>query len=213
MPTSEDKTGGRRRRVIVDPRFIFGIVLMAGSTAGVLWLVSSADQTTTMLAADSTLMPGDRVTATDLVVVDVRMPVVEDHYLQPGDLPADGAVVIRVVDEGELVPASAIGAAANENSTSMVVALSGRLPESVGRGAEVDLWASPATDDRRFGPPAVLVPSALVVRIVEDDGFVVDRSASAVEILVPESRVPRVLEAIANADALALVPVAVSAGN
>lgn len=196
-----------RRRVWFDPRFGIGIVLVAASTAGVVTLLATADSTVQVMAARTTLLPGERVSADDLVPVSVRLPSAGQRYVGPSEVPPGGLLVSRVIEKGELVPSSAIGSLDGERLTSVVVSLSGRLAASIDAGSTVDVWASRTSDDGGFGPPAVLVPSALVVRIIEEEGFVVDRSTGAVELLVPQSRIARVLEAIANLDALALIPV------
>ena len=71
-------------------------------------------------------------------------------------------------------------------------------------GAVVDVWAARSTDRDGFDTPTVLVPEASVVRLFDSDGFM--RSGEKqVELLIPKARVPAVLEAIANADAVSLV--------
>lgn len=57
-----------------------------------------------------------------------------------------------------------------------------------------------------FGPPSVLVASATVVRVITAEGVIADRSEQSVELLVPRTKTAAVLEAIANAAALSLVP-------
>jgi len=44
------------------------------------------------------------------------------------------------------------------------------------------------------------------VRLVDQQGLVVDDGWAAIEVLVPRTDVARVLEAIANDDAIAVVP-------
>jgi hypothetical protein len=81
-------------------------------------------------------------------------------------------------------------------------------------GATVDVWASPAdAETRGFGAPLVLVSDAVVVRVVEDEGLVSSRGGGAVEVLVPRSRVARVLQAQAAGDALAVVPAGLALGG
>ncbi len=55
--------------------------------------------------------------------------------------------------------------------------------------------------------PTVLVSGATVVKVLDDTGSMsVSSSGSSVEVLVPRTRVARLLEAIASKDALAIVP-------
>lgn len=203
----------RAKRPWFDPRFAIGLVLVAVSVVGVVVLVGAADSSVRVLAARSTLVPGDRVTASDLVSTSVRIASATSTYITAADIPTDGFIVTRVIDSGELVPRSAVGATAGERQTSVVVAVSGQLAASIDAGATVDLWASREGEQSTFGPPVVLVSAATVVRLVEKAGLVVDQSAGSVELLVPKNRVAVVLEAIANDDALSVVAVSIPVGG
>ncbi len=108
---------------------------------------------------------------------------------------------------GELVPASAIGSVAGLNLTSVVLSLDSRLPASIAPGSRVDVWSAREVESRTFGAPVVLVPSAIVVRVIDEEGIVVGGSGAVVEILIPRFATARVLEAIANGASLAVIPV------
>jgi hypothetical protein len=199
----------RRRRFWFDPRFAIGILLVVASVGGVLSIVSSADASTQVYAARDAIAPGDRIDAGDLVAVSVRIDQSGELYLAPGDMPEEGLVVVRSVGDGELVPASAIGSAAGLRLASVVVTLNGQLPESITPGAVVDLWAASQQESSSFGPPSVIVTGATVVREVESEGLVASGDVSSLELLVPRSKVARVLEAIANEDSLSAIPASI----
>jgi hypothetical protein len=198
---------GGATRAWLDARFLLGIVLVAGSVAGVWGIVSAAERTEQVYAAGAPLAVGDRVTGDDLVLAPVRLGGSGRHYLAPEDLPDEGLVVTRAVDEGELVPASAVGAASSLRMASVVVPLGSEPARGVEAGALVDVWSAPELQEGGYGPPAVLVAGAEVVRTVEDGGFLAGAGAGAVEVLVPKDRVARLLQALANSDAISLVPV------
>ena len=200
------QTRPARTRLWFDPRLLIGLVLIAASVAGVVGIVSVADASVQVLAARGALVPGDRIDAADLVAVSVRLQAGDDLYLLPGDVPSDGLVVARAVGEGELVPTAAVGARAGLGLASVVVTINGQLPGAVTPGATADLWASVHEDSSSFGPPSVIVSGATVVRIIEADGLVTSGDVTTLEILVPRLRVARVLEAIANDDAMSIVP-------
>jgi hypothetical protein len=80
----------------------------------------------------------------------------------------------------------------------------------VSAGTVVDLWSAHETEHGVFGPPAVLVGSATVVRVITPDGLVAGTTRS-VELLVSRSKTASVLEAVANQDAMSVVPVALPA--
>lgn len=194
-----------------DPRFAIGIVLVVVSVLGVVAVISVADSSVLVYAARTSLSPGDRVRASDFDARSVRLGALGGKYLVDGDIPRTGFVVTRAVSAGELMPASAVGDVAGTASASIVVSVGGELARSVGEGSVVDLWSAKETEDNLFGPPSVLVASATVVRVIAKDGVIADRSAQSVELLVPRTKIAAVLEAIANADALSLVPASIPA--
>ena len=198
-----------RKRFWLDPRLVIGLVLIGASVVGVLGIVSSADSSVQVLAARDALAPGDRIDASDLIATSVRLPSVDDKYLVPGDVPVDGLIVTRAVGEGELVPASAVGAKAGLGLASVVVTISGQLPGAIETGATADLWASRHEESSSFGPPSVIVSGATVVRVIESEGLVTSGDTTTLEILVPRMRIARVLEAVANEDALSIVPTSI----
>jgi len=200
-------TGGKTR-FWVDPRFIIGLLLVAASVGGVYAIVSFADTSVPAYTARDPLAQGDVISLDDLVESHVRLDGADDLYLLEGDVPDDGLVVVKPVAAGELVPASAVGSAAGQRFASVVLTLATQLPASVGPGSPVDLWSAQEGDDG-FGPPTVLVSSATVVRLVTSEGLVVDKRVATVELLVPKSKIARVLEAVANGDALSVVPVSI----
>ncbi len=206
------RTERPRRSVRIDPRLLIGVVLVVASVAGVYAVVASTDRSIQVLAAASTVSPGDRIYAGDLRPTSVRLGDAGERYLAPGDVPADGLLVTRSVAEGELVPRSAVGSAASIRFASIVVTVSGQLSKSIVPGVVVDVWSAAETDHGVYGPPVVLVGSATVVRVVESGGIIADQGGG-VEVLIPRARIARVLEAVANGDAISLVPVSIPAGR
>jgi len=201
----------RRRPVAIDVRLIIGIVLVVASVAGVLAIVSAGDHRVTVYAASSSLSPGDRIDAGDLALRQVSLDSAQGLYLSPGDLQGDGLVAVAVVRVGELVPLSAVGNNIGELSTSLVLQLDVRVSSAVVPGAVVDVWSAAAASGDvaslgGFGPPIVLATDAVVVRVIDDEGIIAGSDGDSVEVLVPRVRIARLLQAIANGDALAIVP-------
>jgi hypothetical protein len=201
----------RRRRLVIDVRLVIGIGLVVASVAGVVSIVSASDRRITVYAAAETFAPGDRIGAEQLLPRQVILDDAEGLYLR--DAPASALIVTEVVRRGELVPVSALSTTDGTRATSLVLALSGEVSESVVAGSLVDVWSSAAvTGDGAvgssggFGPPAVLTADAVVIRVIEPDGIVSAADGQSVEVQVPRSRIARVLQAIANGDALAVVP-------
>ncbi len=207
------RTGAERtpRAFWFDPRFAIGLSLVAFSVLGVFAVVASADRSVLVYSARASLSPGDRVHASDFDARSVRLGSVEGKYLRDGEIPRSGFVVTRAISAGELVPVAALGDTAGVRVASLVVKVNGELARSVAEGSVVDLWSAKQTESTVFGPPSVLVASATVVRVVSRDGVIADRAAQSVELLVPRTKTAAVLEAIANADSLSLVPSSIPA--
>ncbi|WBM79530.1 hypothetical protein KIV56_14545 [Cryobacterium breve] len=195
-----------RPGVWFDPRLLIGLVLVLGAVGGVALVVAGSDRTTAVYAARDALMVGDRVTAADLELSQVRLDGALPLYVTPERMPADGLVLARTVAAGELIPVSAVGASADAGVTTVVVELTDALAEAVVPGAVVDVWSSPQTARGEFGPPTVLVGRAGVVRVLEPSGLSVGTSRRSVELRVPSEVVAAVLTAIANRAAIAVVP-------
>jgi hypothetical protein len=196
----------RSRSFAFDPRLLIGLALVVASIAGVIGIIRAADESVQVYAARGPLSPGDRVDVNDLEVRSVRLDLSAPLYLAPGDVPPSGLVVTRSVSDGELVPASAIGSVDGLRLTSLVLSVDSQLSASVKPGTVVDLWASREVENGQFGPPVVIVSGATVVRLVTSQSIVAGGETTAVEILVPKSKVARILEAVANDDSLSIVP-------
>lgn len=223
----------RRRRFWFDPRFAIGLVLVVVSVLGVVGLVNAANASVDVLAARTALTPGERVHTSDLVPTSVRVGRTAQLYLVAADVPSAGVIVTRAIAAGELVPQSAVGSEAGAELTSIVVSVNTALAASVGPGSRVDLWsadqASAASAENAdgtggtgdhavdggvsgFAPPTVLVPSAIVVRLVDQKQLVAS-SGSSVEVLIPKDDTASVLDAVANGAVLSVVPVDLPLGH
>ncbi|RZU64396.1 hypothetical protein EV379_0691 [Microterricola gilva] len=203
----QEKTAGAgaKRPLWFDPRFAVGVVLVLGSIIGVTAVVASVDDSAQMYVARTTMPAGTTITAAELEPTAVRLGTAESRYLDPAGLPEGGLVLTRAVAAGELIPLTAVSDTAELGRTGVVVALSGDIAASVAAGAPVDLWAAQQLEHGRFGPPGVIVSSAEVVRVLEDGGLL-GSAGRSVELRLPTSSVAAVLQAVANGDALSLVP-------
>ncbi len=196
-----------------DPRLLVGLLLVLVSVALGARLVAAADDTTPVWAARSTLAVGTPLTGDTLTAVRVRLPSVEG-YLPADAPPPEGLVATRAVGAGELVPASAAGAATDLARRPVVVPVSGPLPEGLRAGALVDVWVSradPAARDGSRRPAERLVERADVRAVTDDGGGLSATSTTGVEVLLDPAQLPVVLDALAAQASVALVPVPGSA--
>lgn len=193
-----------------DPRLGVGVLLVACSVALGAWTLGEGDGGVPVYVAREVLTPGEHLTLDALVVVSAAVP--EHGFYLPADapLPVD-AVVTRVVGGGELVPAAAVGAAADVAVRPVSVTVAGSLSSGVVAGALVDLWltATPPAAAGSSTEPAepVLVAGALrVAGVQDDDSLFAGAQRTAVEVLVPEDGLKPVLAALAAEGELTLVP-------
>jgi hypothetical protein len=191
----------RKRAFWSDARFFVGVALIAASVAGVWGVVAASRHTVPVLAASSTIVPGQAVTAADLRVVDVGLGQADGLYLTPDEL-GDGLVAARTIGAGELVPIEAVGSSATV--TTVVVRSAVEVPGAVTAGTAVELWEAPATDDG-FDAPRVLVADATVAAVVRAEA-VMATGETSVELVVDRSDVADVLAAVAAGSALSVVP-------
>jgi hypothetical protein len=193
-----------------DPRLLAGIAMVAAAVLLGSWAVRTAQATVPVYAARGALVPGDRLEASELVVVDVRLGTVDlDRYLS-ADEPLGDAVVVRVVDRGELVPASAVGSAADLQMRPVSVTLDRPPSQGVTEGAQVDLWFTPtpsADQDAPSQPPRELATGLTVAEVTRPDGAFSVAGGTQVQVLVTNDQLPDILTALAADGTVDVVPV------
>lgn len=189
-----------------DPRLIVGIVLVVASVLMGALLVSRLSETTPVLVARSPIVPGDPIDTADLVVVEMRLGDQTGLYAGTMDSVPAGAVATRTVQEGELLPMSAIGQAAEVTLRPVVIPVDATVAESVVPGATVELWhTAPTSADSEEVQAVLLVPDAVVRRI--DEGSSLGMRSMAVEVLVPSGSVGGVLEVLSQDERLDVIGV------
>ncbi|MEG3616492.1 hypothetical protein [Isoptericola haloaureus] len=200
-----------RRPTWRDPRLVVGLVLVAGAVALGSWVVADADRTVPVYAAAGTLTPGEPVAADSLRVVDVNLGTETARYLRADAGPPTDQVALRVVEDGELVAAAALGPADGVDVRAVAVPISAGLSERIRAGAVVDLWFVPEARPGAKGDapePVPLVADVVVEQVdVSDSGLVV-ADGGTVHVLVGTEDLPSVLAALGADGSIAVVPVA-----
>jgi len=192
-----------------DPRLLVGVVMVAGSVALGSWAVRSAQSTVPVYVAREALVPGQRLAADDVVVAQVQLgPGELAHYVSADvALPAD-AVVVRVVGDDELLPAGAIGSAADLEVRSVAIPLERAPSRDVTVGALVNVWYVPEdTREDAAGPPQQLATSLPVAEVARPEHSLGGADGVSAHVLVPTELLPRVLAALASDGVLEVVPV------
>ena len=191
-------------------------LLVGGAVALGTWVMTAAQETTGVYVTSNAVAPGDRVSAQQLSVVQVRGEHIHEHYLIADEtLPAE-AVALRVLAAGEFIPRSAIGDAQLMLDRPIAIPMSTSLSKNVTAGSLADLWFVPdvsATVSNGASPeeaptsePRQLAAGLVVAEITENSGLMA-RSGLSVHVLVPTDLLPAVLGALAAPGTVSLVPV------
>ena len=134
-----------------DPRLAIGLALVCLSVLVGARVLANADDTVAVLAARDALVAGQPVGSQDLVEVRLRFTSDEDadRYLAGGDELPQGAVLLRPIGPGELVPRSAVSTEAGGLIEVPLSVDPGRVPASVRAGSVVDVWVTAGEDGGR----------------------------------------------------------------
>lgn len=182
-----------------DPRLLAGVGLVAASVALGSWALRAAERTVPVFVVRETTVPGAGLDSAALGVADVRLGGVDLARYVRADVPLPaGAVALRVVEAGELLPAAAVGSAEDLALRPVGVPVTGRPPDAVRVGARVDLWFSPpATARDEPARPSQLAAGLTVAEVDRPQGAFA-AGATTVQVLVPVAQLPDVLGALAT---------------
>jgi hypothetical protein len=144
-----------RRRSWRDPRLAVGLALVCVSVLVGARVLASADDTVAVLAARDSIAAGQPLEAADLTEVQLRFDSEQDadRYLSGAEEVPAGAVLLRPVGPGELIPRTALS---TDRGGLVELPLSvdpGRVPVSVHPGAMVDVWVTGDGDGPGSGGP------------------------------------------------------------
>lgn len=197
-------SAARSRAFWADARFLIGVALVVAAIAGVWSVLAMSRHTVPVLSAARTIVAGDTLDTADLRIVEVAIGGLDETYAVPGRL-APGSVATRTIGAGELVPVSAVSDPTAAARTTVVVSIAHAVPATLAAGDRVEVWHAPQQQDG-FGEPRVLVPDATTREVRPGDG-VLARASADVELVVERGEVAGVLAAIADGDAISVIPV------
>lgn len=212
-PPAATGTGARRLRRPSwrDPRLLAGLLLVLLSVVGVAGLVRAVDATEPVLVARRALTPGQALTRDDVSVAHLRVVGAGQPYV-PASRPLDDLVVVRSVPAGELVPASALGAADEVDLRPVTVPVEPGAAGGLAAGAVVDVWVASRSADRAeaYDRPRLVAAAAQVSeRSLARAGWggPAGATGSTVQLLLTPALVPELIQAVDNAARITLVPV------
>lgn len=195
MHESSPVAGRLRRPGWKDPRLLVGVLLIAVAIVGVSAIVQGADRTVAYYAADTTLTPGMVLDEGHVAVAQVQ--VADDVYVAANATAQPwGQVVTRVIEQGELVPASALESPTDFDGRPVAVVTTSPVAPDIVAGSQVDIWVT--APNAQGDPMSSLVGEQLVVADVmrEDGAFSMSR-APTVYVVVPADQIQPLLQALA----------------
>lgn len=210
-PASRAATAARLRAPSWrDPRLLVGLLLVLTSVLLGARAVAAASSTTPVWAAARTLVPGEEVTAGDLRRVDVHVDGGAGAYLPAGAPLEDGAVVLREVVAGDLVPRSSLGASADLTTRPVGLPVSGPVPSGLVAGALVDVWVVPPAPrggepDAAAAGPHQLATSAVVAEVTTDSSAFSTGRGAVVQVELAPAELQQALQALADDASVSLV--------
>ncbi|WP_342024097.1 hypothetical protein AAE021_02520 [Arthrobacter citreus] len=188
-----------------DPRLLLGIMLVLASTAGVVALVGSADQTTEVFVVDEDIPVGTPVSAEDLAVVPVRLGDVSGSYLPASEGIPERSVASSLLRKGELVARSQLGTADGLKRKPVGLRVDDLLPSGTRAGSRVDVWVALPDERNGFKEPQKILTAAEISELTVDESVLGANRSTQILVLVEDEDLAGLLSAQSNGAKIAVV--------
>ena len=193
------------RKRNVDFRLVLGILLVAGSIAGVVALISALDRSEPVYVAVRPIASGELIRAEDVAIERLNLGESTSRYLVPdGDF--SPVRTARAVEAGELIPLRSLGEVDPE-IVNTVVSVTGPIPADLTAGSVVDVWAAPSGSLQGDDLARMIATAAEVVEIRDAAGFA-SQATSELELRLERNKLPELLAAVARGEYVTVVQVA-----
>ncbi|MEI2777165.1 MAG: hypothetical protein V9G19_14580 [Tetrasphaera sp.] len=193
-----------------DARLLIGLLLVLLSTSLGAAALRAADDRVPVFVARQTLVPGQRLDPGTLGTVAVQVDRTGEAYLRAAQsLPPDG-YVLREVRSGELLPASAVGTAAQIAVQPLAVGIDQVSAATLVDGSVVDVYANKrlaSSGPQEFGDPVRVLEAVSVATVSTSGSGLGSSGRSFVQLLVPTGRVAQLIGLIDAGAKVTLVAV------
>ncbi len=155
--------------IFKNSRLILGlsVLLIAVFSAGLI--SKEANRTVQVWAASSNLSPGSLISENDIQKVSVLLPDSSKNYISVR-AQIVGAIVLKKINVGELIPVAAVSASANSFNQRLVpisVAVTD-IPLSLNRGDIIDIYGIPTRDSKFFTEPRLISEQISVSEVLKE---------------------------------------------
>jgi hypothetical protein len=189
-----------------DPKLLVGVLMIAASVALGAWAVSAAEASTPVYVARGALTPGEQLGSEAVAVARVRLAAAEaDRYLPATEPLPEGAVAVRAVGDGELVPRAAVARSTDLRVRPVAIPVTDPPSAGVDEGASVDVWLTPEVQDGQTPIPRLLAEQLTVAEVTRPTGGFTVGAETVVHVLVPTDALSDVLGALATRQAVQVV--------
>ncbi len=184
--------GRLRRPSWKDARLVVGLVLVLLATGLGAAGLRAADDRVPVLVAKSVLVPGQRLDPSLLTTAEVQVERTGDAYVTAArGVPSDG-YVLREVRPGELVPASAVGTAAQVGVAPLAVSIDQVSASTLATGSLVDVYADKPTTGSgtpQFAGPQRVLERVYVAKVSSGGSGLGSSSHPFAQLLIPTGQV------------------------
>lgn len=186
----------------LDARLLAGLLMVLLSVVVGAKVFADADERVEVWSVARDLGADTPLTEDDVEVAAVRLDGVARRYVSASQ-DVEGLVLSRPLGRGELLPVSAVGGAGARDQRRVVIEVDRFGVAGLAKGGVVDLYVVRETAAGEAPPPPELVLAGVTVgEDVRSGGgtFGGSGSRSGVTLLVDQSEVPDVIDAVAHGD-------------
>lgn len=190
-----------------DPKLLVGLALILLSVVSVIGVVRATNQTETFYALARDVPVGQKITVEDLREVDVRLSDSASRYMRNTQEIAEGMRAKDFLRSGELLRVDAVTTTDTDQHRKATVVLDSTVVSTFSAGDRVDIWISQKAENKNaYGSPEVVMQSAYISKVTSEESMIGSTGKSAVQLLVTEDALGKVLDATNNESKINLVP-------
>lgn len=190
-----------------DPKLLTGLLLIVISLVAVVGVINATNKTQTYYVANRDISVGDSVEPSDLKVVEVRLGEADGLYLAASEELNQSIHAKQHIQKGELISANALQEPDEQGRRQVAIVLDSTVASSFSAGDYADIWVSHQEENgTSYSAPIQVMQAAEISQINTEDSMIGSTGKTAVQILVTDTALAEVLDAINNESKINLVP-------